>query len=90
MAGNKSGDNTLYDNGIGWAILLVVFAVLIWLFWYYFDTEVRNAIRWLRYGEMQIAGWFVDDDEIVMYNNAPVDWHKGYEDTPRWTAEQLT
>ena len=90
MAGNKGGENTLYDNGIGWAILLVVFAVLIWLFWYYFDTEVRNAIRWVRYGEMQIASWFVDDKEIVIYNKAPVDWHKGYEDTPRWTAEQLT
>jgi intracellular multiplication protein IcmP len=89
LANNKS-ENTLYENGIGWAILLAVFAVVIWLFWYYFDVEIRNIVRNIRYAEMWIADWFMDKDDMVLYNKTPVNWQKGYEDTPRWTKEQLS
>jgi intracellular multiplication protein IcmP len=89
LAGNKA-ENTLYENGIGWAIMFVVFAVLLWLFWYYFDTEVRNAVRWIRYGEMWILHWFIDNDYTVSFNHAEVNWQKGYDDAPRWRASELT
>ena len=70
--------------------MLVVFAVLLWLFWYYFDVEIRNMVRWIRYSEMWILHWFLGDDYTVMYNRTPVDWHRGYEDTPRWSQVELS
>ncbi len=82
-------ENTLYENGIGWAILLAVFAVLLWLFWLYFHTEVRDMVRWIRYGEMWILHWFLDDDYTVVYNSRIADWHKGYADAGRWRASEL-
>lgn len=83
-------ENTLHENGIGWAILLIVLAVLLWLFWYYFDTEIRNMVRWIRYSEMWLMSWFLDNDATVIYNNTAVNWQKGFEDTPRWSAPELT
>lgn len=82
-------DNTLHDSGIGWAILMVCFAVLIWLIWYYYDVEIRDAVRWIRYGEMWFASWFIGDDFTVLFNGQDVNWRKGFEDTPDWKPSQL-
>ena len=86
----QKAENTLYENGIGWGILIVVLAVLGWLFWYYFDTEVRNLVRWIRYGEMWLISWFVDDNFQIALGGQGVNWQRGFEDTPKWAAEQLT
>ena len=86
----QQAENTLYENGIGWGILLAVIAVLVWLFWYYFDTECRDLIRWLRYGEMWLISWFVSDDYTVIFLDTPVRWQEGFELTPKWAAEELT
>lgn len=86
----QQAENTLYENGIGWGIMLAVIAVLVWLFWYYFDTEVRDLVRWWRYGEMWLIGWFVGDDYTVIYKNAPTNWRQGFDSTTQWYAEQLT
>jgi intracellular multiplication protein IcmP len=82
--------NTLYENGIGWAILLVVLGLLLWLFWYYFDVQIRDAVRWIRYGEMSLIKWFVDDDYTVVYNGSVVNWEKGFQDAPKWRNFDLT
>ncbi len=58
MAGQQA-ENTLYENGIGWAILAVVFLVLALVFWHFQAEEVRNIIRWIRFGEAWILQWFV-------------------------------
>ncbi len=86
----QQADNTLHENAIGWAILLVVLAVLLWLFWYYFDTEVRNVVRWIRFSEMWLISWFVDEDFQVFYNGRLVSWWDGYALVPNFTAEELT
>ena len=69
--------------------MLAVLAVLAWLFWYYFDTEVRDLIRWWRYGEMWLIGWFVDNDYKVMFNGNPTNWERGFRDTTKWAGEEL-
>lgn len=87
---DKKTDNTLYEHGIGWAILLLVIAVLIYVFWYYQQDEIRNMIRWYRYGEMWLISWFIwDDDYTVMFNGQPVKWWDGYKTMPRWRTEDL-
>ena len=99
MAGQQA-ENTLYENGIGWAILLVVLAVIIWLFWYYQSEEVRNLIRWIRYGQMWLMSWFLDlgavlglfeDGEYkIMHNGELVSWRTYFEATPKWHKNALT
>ncbi len=68
MNSGQQAGNTLYENGIGWAIMLVIFAVLIWLFWLFFDTEIREMVRWIRYGEMWLASWFLPEDYMFLHN----------------------
>jgi intracellular multiplication protein IcmP len=65
MADQKN--NTSNDAAIGWGILLVVFGCVFLLFWHFFQYQIKNAFRWLRYGEMWIVSWFVDDNYTVRY-----------------------
>ncbi len=86
---DKKGDNTLYEGGIGWGIMLVIIGVLIYVFWYYHATDVRNMIRWMRYAEMWIISWFVDNDYTVPINGKEINWQAAYEETPRIRADIL-
>ncbi|MFP4313577.1 MAG: type IV secretion system protein [Alphaproteobacteria bacterium] len=102
MAGGQQAENTLHENAIGWIILGAVIAVLIWLFWYYFDAEVRNMVRWVRYGEMWIVKLFIDlfemlglvkDGEYKVFwpaTGQEVSWQAGFESTPNYRTEKLT
>jgi intracellular multiplication protein IcmP len=91
---DKKGDNTLYENGIGWFLMLVIFAVLAYIFWYYHATEVRSVIRWIRYSEMWVMSWvaslFAADQFTVMFENRPTDWWAGFKAAPRFHPEELT
>lgn len=99
MANGQQSENTLHENAIGWSILLAVIAVLVWLFWYYKAEEVRDIVRWIRYGEMWIVSWFIDlgsmlglhgkDGYQVFYNGKLVDWHQGFESAPEWDKAKL-
>lgn len=88
MADKK--DNSLYENGIGWGIMLVVLAVLLWLFWYYFDVEVRNLVRWIRYTEMWVLQWFMDDDAKIIFANQEFPWQPGFEKTRTVNQNELS
>lgn len=90
MAGGQQAENTLHENAIGWTILLGVFGVLVWLFWYYFDVQVRDMVRWIRYGEMWVSSWFIGDDYTVFFNGEQANWQQGFEDAPKWEARELT
>lgn len=82
MSGGKSED-TLYEGGIGWALMLVVFAVLIWLFWVFFDTEVRDLVRWIRFCEMWVVSWVLPSDhEFTVHGQALSFWDyfNGYDE----------
>lgn len=57
--------NTAADAAMGWGILLAVFAAIGYLIWWYKQVEIRSLIRWVRYGEMWVMSWFVDDDYTV-------------------------
>ena len=65
MAGGQQAENTLHENAIGWTILLVVLAILLYLFWYFKAEEVRNVIRWIRYSEAWVLQWFVMLGEMI-------------------------
>lgn len=104
MSGGQQAENTLHENAIGWAILLAVLAVVVWLFWYYKAEEVRNIVRWIRYGEMWIISWFIELRDIisgflnlgnneeyeVLYRGKFVSWQQYFEATPEWNKAELT
>lgn len=87
-SGQQAGD-TLYENGIGWAIMLVIFAALIWLFWYFFDTEVREMVRWIRYSEMWVVSWFVDNNYTVSHKGTDINFQTFFESTSAYKMENL-
>jgi intracellular multiplication protein IcmP len=82
--------NTLHENFIGWAIMLVIFAVIAWLFWFFYDTEMRNVIRWIRYGEMWVVSLVAPENYTVNFRGQESSFFKGLTDTPKWAAEDLT
>jgi intracellular multiplication protein IcmP len=86
----QQAENTLYENSIGWGIMFIVLGVLVWLFWLYFDVQVRDAVRWLRYGEMWVVSHVVGDDYTVNFDGQDINWKRGFADTPKWQAEELT
>ena len=65
MAGGQQAENTLHENAIGWAILLAVLAVIVYIFWYFKSEEVRNVIRWIRYGQAWFLQWFIMAGEMI-------------------------
>ncbi len=90
MSGNQ--DETLHDSAIGWVILLGVFAVLFFIFWYYYDHEVRNIVRWTRYGWMWALSWViraVDPDYAIIFNGRELNWLRGFESTPLYRKDDL-
>ena len=96
MSGQQA-ENTLHENAIGWIILLVVIGVLLYLFWYFKAEEIRNVIRWIRYGEMWIISWFIKGYEAlsneaytVPYNGKDLPWMGYFESIPGWNKAQLS
>lgn len=62
---SEKASNTLHENAIGWFILGLVALGLFILFWYYKEYDVKNAIRWIRWTQMYLISFFVDDDYTV-------------------------
>jgi intracellular multiplication protein IcmP len=81
--------NTSYDSAIGWMIILAVFICLMWLVWYFKQAEIRDLIRWIRYGQMWLISWFVDDDYTVVFNGEQVNWQQGFEQTAAWDKNAM-
>jgi intracellular multiplication protein IcmP len=100
VSGGQQADNTLHENAIGWLILGAVIIVLLWLFWYYFDAEVRNLVRWIRYGEMWIVKFFIDGIEMlglapegkfmIYHKGQQLEWRKWFNATPLYDTQKLT
>ncbi len=88
-AGGQQSENTLHEGAIGWAIMLVVFAVLIWLFWYFFHAEVREMVRWIRYAEAWLVHWFLDDNYTVTYNGSDISFQDNLERMTKYEKDDL-
>lgn len=62
----EQGKDNVHDHAIGWAILLVVLLLIFVLFWYYQGQNVKDGVRWLRWGQMWVVSWFVDDENYYV------------------------
>lgn len=89
--GGQQSQNTLYESGIGWGIIIIILGVMIWLFWIFFHAEVREIVRWIRYAEMWVVSWFIwDNDYTVLNSGKPVNFFKVFEKTPEYTKAALS
>ena len=74
--------NTSHENAIGWLILAVVFLALAMLFWYFFEYQVKDMIRWIRYAEMWITSLFVSDEYAINIKGDDIPFHESFEIVP--------
>ncbi len=86
--GQQAGD-TLYEGGIGWAIMLGILAILLWIFWFFYAVEVREMVRWIRYGEMWLISWFVGDDYEILFKGAEYNFKAGMEAAAEYKKPEL-
>lgn len=81
--GGQQSSDTLHDSAIGWTIMLFIFAVLIWIFWYFFQEEVRAMVVWIRYAELSVISWFLGDDYTVFWKNKDQSFIKNLENVDK-------
>lgn len=81
--------NTSHDAAIGWMIIGIIVAVILYIVWYFYQIEIRDFVRWIRYGQMWVISWFVGDDYAIPFNGDLVNWQKGFEDTPTWDKKTM-
>lgn len=89
MAGGGEDKNTLHDAALGWGILGIVFLAILWLIWFYFEYQIKNAFRWLRWGEMWLVSLFVDDDYTVVWNGRSYNYDRLIEEIPHIKSTDL-
>lgn len=86
MSDKKTG---ISDSAVGWGILAAVFGAIAYLIWWYNHEAIRNMIRWVRYGEMWVASFFIDADHTVEWDGQPVNYHQMMDLAGRVGPEQI-
>lgn len=89
MAENNNPDS-LHDNAIAYFFIGLVLLGVIWLIWHFQHAEIRNLVRWIRYGEMWLMHWFIPDTYQISFNGQSINWQEGFKTTSDWTKGQLT
>ncbi len=63
--GDGKSQNTTHENAIGWLILGGVLLALAFLIWTFFEFQIKDAVRWIRLGEIHLVTLFVGDNFTV-------------------------
>lgn len=87
-------ENSNHAAAVGWGLLFIVFAALAWMIWFYFDDQIRDVIRWIRYGEMWVVKILVDIAEFmgliedgsytITYMGRELSWDQGFKAVPEF------
>lgn len=91
MADQKPQTGT--ENAVGWFILGCVFIAVFALFWYFNEYKVKDAIRWVRWGEIWAISWLVDDSYTVRWGEYDINmhqWRDGIPDIPQANLDDRT
>ncbi len=78
------------ELAVGWAILGVVFAALLWLIWYFNRNAILNGIRWLRLGEMKLVSPLIPADYVVPWNGQEIPFHEMMKMAQSLPADQVS
>ena len=86
MAGEVKGS----DNAAGWFFLSVIFFILLAIFWYFFQYDIRAVVRWIRYGEMWMMSHILGDNYQVPWQDSYLPFWTWFEATPNIQKEALS
>lgn len=64
--------DTAHGNAIGYMILACIAAALIWGIWHVFQEDIRSAVRWVRWAEMQLVALFVPEGFTIWWRGQEV------------------
>lgn len=79
------------DVAGGLAILGLVFIGIFALFWYYQGANIKDAVRWLRIGEIWVASILVDEEKyMIPYNGKDIPLKIIYELAKATPKEELS
>lgn len=87
MSDKKSG---AHEMAMGWGILLAVFAAIAYLIWWKWSDQIASAIRWVRYGEMQLIALILPDDYAVTVNGERYPYDQVMELAAKRPADQIS
>lgn len=76
MADKQDGTSEVFT---GMAILGVILAAFGWLCWWIWGDQIGNFIRWIRFGQMWVASWFLPDDFTVQWRGFTVNYKEWLE-----------
>lgn len=62
---SEGKQHTSHESAIGWMILGGVFLALGWMIWYFFEYQIKDAVRLIRLSEIRLIAMFVDDNYTV-------------------------
>jgi len=53
------------DSAIGWIFLFIALAAIFAIVWYFFQDQMKDALRWVRYAELWLLSFFYGDDYLA-------------------------
>lgn len=77
------------ETVMGWGILLCIMGAIGYFVWLKMDDEIKNIIRWIRYGEMWIVSFFMPESYTVKWDGQDVPFHQTMELARTLPAEQI-
>lgn len=87
---DQNNPDSLHDNAIGYFFISLVVMGVLWLMWYMYQAEIRDMIRWIRYGQMWLIQWAIPEGTQVTFAEKQVDWQVGFQTTGQWDKSQIT
>lgn len=73
---------TATDSAIGWFWIGIVFVALMILVWYFYQDQLRNVFRWIRWLEMWIVYPFANDDYTIQWNGYDLNFKEWFNAIP--------
>lgn len=67
------------DNSIGWVILMAFMALCGYFIWQNFEMQIKDVVRWLRYGELWVLSWVVPDEYTIEWGGVEIEFQALFE-----------
>ncbi len=83
--GNANG-----SDDWGWAIICALCVIVLFIIWHYFHYDIRNSLRWIRYGEIWVMSWILPDSYGVPWGGNVLNFEQWSEAIPNFGKEQIT
>lgn len=81
--------HTTHDTAMGWSMIGIVLLGVGWLIWRVQEYNIKSLFRWLRWSELWLASWFLDDNYRVTINGGTYPLHQFMDRIKNASASEL-